>query len=74
MQMDFPMVGNAWRTDRVEAEGPSTTRVDTAVSWKTSGIKAPFLDFMVGRLLRKYGTEYDKRVAEMLQESARASV
>ena len=27
MQMDFPVVGSVLRTDRVEAEGPSTTRV-----------------------------------------------
>ncbi|HEV8469048.1 MAG TPA: DUF2652 domain-containing protein [Candidatus Limnocylindria bacterium] len=74
MQMDFPMVGNVWRTDRVEAEGPSTTRVDTAVSWKTSGLKAPFVDFMVARMLRKYGADYDKRVADLLQDAARARV
>src|SRR5439155_449727 len=39
MQIEFPFVGTVWRTDRAEAEGPSTTRVDTAISWKTSGIK-----------------------------------
>jgi uncharacterized protein YndB with AHSA1/START domain/class 3 adenylate cyclase len=66
MQMDFPFVGKVWRTDRVEAEGPSTTRVDTAVSWEAPGIKGPLLDFMVSRMLRKYGSEYDKRVSEML--------
>src|SRR2546430_1293488 len=35
MQMDFPIVGDVWRTDREEAEGPSTTRVDTAVAVAT---------------------------------------
>ena len=74
MQMDFPMVGNVWRTDRIEPEGAATTRVDTAVSWKATGIKAPLVDLMVARMLRKYGAEYDKKVAEMIQESARASV
>ena len=54
--------------------GPSTTRIDSAISWKTTGIKAPVLDFMATRMLRRYGALYDKRVAEMLQESARASV
>jgi uncharacterized protein YndB with AHSA1/START domain/class 3 adenylate cyclase len=67
MQMDFPFVGAVWRTDRVAAEGPSTTRVDTAVAWETSGIRARFIDFMVARMLRKYGAEYDKRVREMLR-------
>lgn len=66
MQMDFPFVGAVWRTDRVAAEGPATTRVDTAISWNSSGIKAPFLDFMVARMLRKYGSLYDRRVSEML--------
>src|SRR5207245_2735855 len=69
MQIDFPFVGTVWRTDRAEAEGPSTTRVDTAISWKTSGIKAPVLDFMAARMLRKYGALYDKRVAELIQEN-----
>ena len=44
------------------------------MSWRTTGIKAPVLDFMATRMLRRYGALYDKRVAEMLQESARASV
>ena len=74
MQIDFPMVGSIQRTDRIEAEGPSTTRVDTAIAWKASGIKAPLVDVFVARMLRKYGAEYDKRVAEMLQENARVSV
>ena len=74
MQIEFPFVGTVWRTDRAEAEGPSTTRVDTAIAWNTSGIKAPVLNFMVSRMLRRYGALYDKRVAEMIQESARASV
>ncbi|HEV8536167.1 MAG TPA: DUF2652 domain-containing protein [Candidatus Limnocylindria bacterium] len=66
MQMDFPFVGAVWRTDRVAAEGPATTRVETAISWNATGLKAPFVDFMVARMLRKYGTLYDKRVSEML--------
>jgi uncharacterized protein YndB with AHSA1/START domain len=74
MQMDFPMVGNVWRTDRIEPEGPSTTRVDSSMSWNTSGLKAPVIDMLVARMLRKYGNEYDKRVAGMIQEKARASV
>jgi uncharacterized protein YndB with AHSA1/START domain/class 3 adenylate cyclase len=74
MQVEFPFVGTVWRTDRAEAEGPSTTRVDTAISWNSSGIQAPVLDFMVTRMLRKYGARHDKRVAEMIQETARASV
>lgn len=74
MQMDFPMVGNVWRTDRIEPEGPSATRVDTSISWNTSGLTAPLVDMFVARMLRKYGNEYDKRVAEMIQENARASV
>jgi len=74
MQIEFPFVGTVWRTDRAEAEGPSTTRVDTAISWKTTGIKAPVLDFMAARMLRRYGAQYDKRVAEMIQDSARARV
>jgi class 3 adenylate cyclase/uncharacterized protein YndB with AHSA1/START domain len=65
-QMDFPFVGPVWRTDRVAAEGPSTTRVDTAITWNASGIRAPFLNFFVARMLRKYGTLYDRRVSEML--------
>jgi uncharacterized protein YndB with AHSA1/START domain len=67
MQIGFPFVGTVWRTDRIEAEGPSTTRVDTAISWKTSGLKAPVLDFMASRMLRRYGALYDKRVSEMLE-------
>jgi hypothetical protein len=74
MQIGFPFVGTVWRTDRIEPEGPSTTRVDTAISWHTSGIAAPVLDFMASRMLRRYGGLYDKRVAEMIQENARASV
>jgi len=74
MQIEFPFVGTVWRTDRAEAEGPSTTRVDTAISWNSRGIRAPVLNFMATRMLRRYGALYDKRVAEMLQESARASV
>jgi uncharacterized protein YndB with AHSA1/START domain len=66
MQMDFPFAGKVWRTDRVAAEGPSTTRVETAISWEARGIKTPFVDFMVSRILRKYGGTYDRRVAEML--------
>jgi uncharacterized protein YndB with AHSA1/START domain/class 3 adenylate cyclase len=66
MQMDFPFVGSVRRTDRVAAEGPTTTRVDTAVSWDAHGIRAPFLDFVVTLMLRKYGSLYDKRVSEML--------
>ncbi len=69
MQIEFPFVGTVWRTDRAEAEGPSTTRVDTAISWKTSGIKGPLLDFMATRMLRRYGALYDKRVSEMLEAS-----
>ena len=67
MQIGFPFVGTVLRTDRIEAEGQSTTRVDTAISWKTSGIKAPILDFMATRMLRRYGALYDKRVADMLE-------
>lgn len=74
MQIEFPFVGTVWRTDRAEAEGPSTTRVDTAISWKSTGIKAPVLDFMATRMLRRFGAQYDKRVAEMIQENVRASV
>jgi uncharacterized protein YndB with AHSA1/START domain len=74
MQMEFPMVGLVRRTDRIEPEGPATTRVDTAISWNAGGIKAPLVDMMVSRMLRRYGAEYDKRVAEMIQASARASV
>ena len=36
------------------------------VSWNTSGIAAPVLDFMASRMLRRYGALYDKRVSEML--------
>ena len=74
MQIDFPFVGTVWRTDRAEAEGPSTTRVDTAISWNSSGLKAPVLDFIASRMLRRYGARYDKCVTEMIQESARTSV
>ena len=74
MQIDFPFVGKVWRTDRAEAEGPSTTRVDTAISWNTKGISAPVLDFLAKGMLRRYGALYDRRVTEMLQEKARARV
>jgi len=74
MQIGFPFVGTVWRTDRIQAEGPSTTRVDTAISWQTSGIKGAVLGFMASRMLRRYGALYDKRVAEMIQENVRASV
>ena len=80
LQVDFPIVGTVWHTDRLEAEGPSTTRVETAMSWKSSGIRAPIFDFMVRRALRKYGEMYYQRVSEMLaapaaaQEMARPSV
>ena len=74
MEIDFPFVGTVWRTDRAEAEGPSTTRVDTAISWNTKGIRAPVLDFLARGMLRRYGVLYDRRVIEMLQEKARASV
>ena len=69
MQIEFPFVGTVWRTDRAEAEGPWTTRVDSAISWTSRGIKAPVLNFMASRMLRKYGALYDKRVAEMLEAS-----
>jgi uncharacterized protein YndB with AHSA1/START domain/class 3 adenylate cyclase len=68
MQMDFPMVGSVLRTDRIEAEGPATTRVESAASWSNSGIRGAFVNVMVSRLLRKYSTEYDKRVTELLSE------
>ena len=68
MSMDFPFVGTVWRTDRNQAEGPSTTRVDTAISWKARGIRAPIADFMARRLLLKYGAAYNKRVAELMRE------
>jgi len=29
---------------------------------------------MAARMLRRYGAQYDKRVAEMIQDSARARV
>lgn len=75
MQMDFPMVGTVTRTDRVEAEGPSTTRVDTAIAWNATGLRAPLVDMFVSRMLRKYGAEYEKRVREMLSgEGAREGV
>ena len=67
MQIGFPFVGTVWRTDRIDAQGPSTSRVDTAISWNTSGIAAPVLDFIASRMLRRYGALYDKRVAEMLE-------
>jgi len=66
MQIQFPFVGTVWRTDRLEPEGTSTTRVDTAVAWHTRGIKAPLLDFMAARMLRKYDALYAKRVAELI--------
>ncbi len=66
MQIDFPMVGSIWRTDRVAQEGPATTRVDTAIAWQSRGLRAPLVDFMVARLLRKYGEQYDRRVTELL--------
>jgi hypothetical protein len=66
MQMDFPFAGTVWRTDRVAPEGPSTTRVDTAIAWNARGLKAPVVNFLVARMLRKYGGMYDRRVAEML--------
>jgi len=69
MQIEFPFVGTVWRTDRAEAEGPWTTRVDSAISWTSRGIKAPVLNFMASRMLREYGALYDKRVAEMLEAS-----
>lgn len=68
MQMDFPMVGSVLRTDRIEPEGPSTTRVDSAAAWKTTGIRGPIVNVMVSRLLRKYTDEYDKRVMELISE------
>jgi uncharacterized protein YndB with AHSA1/START domain len=74
MQIEFPFVGTVWRTDRAAAEGHSTTRVDTAIAWNSGGIKGPVLDFMVSRMLRRFGAQYDRRVAEMIQESARARV
>jgi uncharacterized protein YndB with AHSA1/START domain len=80
LQVDFPFVGMVWQTDRLEAEGPSDTRVDTAISWKSHGLRAPIVDFMAARMLRKYGAMYQKKVSEMLsarggaQEMARPSV
>lgn len=67
MQMQFPLAGTVLRTDRVTAEGPSTTRVDTAIAWNVRGLRAPVVDFMVARMLRKYEAMYDRRVAEMLR-------
>ena len=67
IQMDFPFAGKIWRTDRLEAEGPSVTRVDTAVAWRSAGIRKPFIDYVVARMLRQYGSLYDKRVSEMLR-------
>ena len=69
MQIGFPFVGTVWRTDRIEAEGPSTTRVDTAIAWKTSGIKGAVLGFVAARMLRRYGALYDQRVSEMIEAS-----
>ena len=66
MQMDFPFVGTVWRTDRLAPEGPSTTRVDTAITWRARGIGARLADLMATRMLRKYGALYDRRVSEML--------
>ena len=66
MQLDFPFVGSIWRTDRVAPEGPAATRVDTAIAWESRGLRAPLVDFMVARLLRKYGDQYNRRVAEIL--------
>jgi uncharacterized protein YndB with AHSA1/START domain len=75
MQMDFPMVGTVMRTDRVEAEGSSTTRVDTAITWNAKGFRAPLVDLFVTRMLRKYGADYDRRVAELISgERAREGV
>jgi uncharacterized protein YndB with AHSA1/START domain len=73
MQIDFPFVGTIWSTDRAEAEGPSTTRVDTAISWKTGGMKGPILDLMVARMLRSKAKVWDKRVTEMLASRDGAS-
>lgn len=67
MQIDFPFVGTVWRTDRVAAEGPDATRVDTAITWHARGLTAPLADLIASRLLRRYGAMYDKRVSEMLR-------
>jgi uncharacterized protein YndB with AHSA1/START domain len=67
MQMGFPFVGTVWRTDRLESEGGATTRVDTAMSWESHGLRAPLLDFLATRLLRRFGDLYNKRVSEMLR-------
>lgn len=80
LQIDFPFVGTVWQTDRLEAEGPTDTRVDTAISWKSQGLRGVIVDFMAARMLRKYGSAYQKKVSEMLaapaigQEIARPSV
>jgi uncharacterized protein YndB with AHSA1/START domain len=72
MQIDFPFVGTVWRTDRLESEGSATTRVDTTATWETKGIRAPFVDFLVSRMLRKYSSLHDKRVTELLREAPSA--
>ena len=72
LQIDLPLVGTVWQTDRLEAEGPSVTRVDTAISWKSQGLRGPIVDFMAARMLRKYGDMYHKKVSEMLAEPAGA--
>jgi len=66
MQLDFPFVGSVRRTDRVAQEGPAATRVDTAMAWESRGLRAPLVNFMVARLLRKYGDQYNRRVTEIL--------
>ena len=70
MYMDFPMVGHAYRTDRLRAEGNETVN-DTYTTWPDTPGGAE-TDKAVAQMAQQYFDTGAKAVAEMIDEGVGA--
>jgi hypothetical protein len=70
--MEFPMVGHAYRTDRLRAEGADTVS-DCYTTWDSAGgIVDAVKDKAVALMARKYFDAGAKAVREMIAEGVSA--
>jgi class 3 adenylate cyclase len=67
MYMEFPMVGHAYRTDRLRADGDGTMN-DCYTTWESEGPLGAVKDKAVALMAKKYFDAGAKAVQEMVAE------
>ncbi len=69
--MDFPVVGHAYRTDRLRAAHGGTV-MDVFVTWPGSGLLGKVKDRGTALMAKKYFDEGSARISEMIAEGVGA--